>query len=163
MRDKARITIREPNGVERSRPLSSRGLTVGRGADNNVALAYDSISRNHLQITFESGQYYVADLNSANGTFLGTKRLPPNQPVAWDPRQELRVGDVVISLEYAYTRAISSASDEGGETIVGNVDHFFPPDTEKHRRRTCLLLLGVVASVAICAVLATVIYLFVFS
>lgn len=163
MSDKARISIREPNGVERSRPLSARGLTVGRGAENNLALAYDSISRHHLQITFEDGQYYVTDLDSANGTYLGSTRLPPNQPAPWHPRQELRVGEVVITLEYASAQPISSASDERGETgetMVGHMTDYLTPGSEKKSRRTCLLLLAVVAGVAICAGVVTVIYLF---
>ncbi len=39
-----------------------------------------AISRVHCQITKLNGQYQIADLGSANGTFINGRRLEPNQP-----------------------------------------------------------------------------------
>jgi pSer/pThr/pTyr-binding forkhead associated (FHA) protein len=94
-----RITTIEPNGVKRTRPITARGLVIGRGSDCELAIAYAAVSRYHAQITFDRGRYYVTDLNSANGTYLGNNRLEPNMPTVWMPGQALRIGDVFIHLE----------------------------------------------------------------
>ena len=95
----SQITVIEPNGIKRTKPLAGRGLSIGRGEDNDLMLAYAAISRNHAQITFDAGRYYVTDLNSANGTYLSNKKLEPSVPTVWTPGQPLRIGDVLIHLE----------------------------------------------------------------
>ncbi len=45
-------------------------LTIGRGARNDVLIKDKVVSKNHVRIFFDSGYYYVEDLNSANGTYL---------------------------------------------------------------------------------------------
>jgi hypothetical protein len=40
-----------------------------------------AISRVHCKITFAQGQYFIADLNSANGTFVNRTRIDPQKPV----------------------------------------------------------------------------------
>ena len=45
------------------------------------ALAFDSaISREHAEIRFSAGGFFVVDLGSANGTFVNGKPLPPREP-----------------------------------------------------------------------------------
>ena len=45
--------------------------TLGRGADCNIVLDHESVSRNHAQIRItDEGYLAVQDLNSGNGTFL---------------------------------------------------------------------------------------------
>jgi predicted component of type VI protein secretion system len=92
------ITIIEPNGVQRTRPLTVRGLTIGREASNDLLISYDRVSRRHAQVIFDQGYYYVIDLNSANGTYLGNNRLAPNEPTVWVPGTPLSIGDVLIHL-----------------------------------------------------------------
>lgn len=117
------ITIIEPNGVERTRPISPGGLTISRGHDNMLALGYDLISRYHAQVTFEGGRYYVTDLNSANGTYLGKNRLTPNMPTVWKPGQPLRVGEVIIQLQQVVQP--HQAAQDAGATVIGQL----PDDT----------------------------------
>lgn len=99
MMNRAQITVTEPNGVRRSRPLPPHGLTIGRGSNNDLVIAYEFASRNHAQVTFDGQNYYVVDLNSANGTYLGNNRLAPHVPAVWLPNQPLRIGNVLIHIE----------------------------------------------------------------
>jgi pSer/pThr/pTyr-binding forkhead associated (FHA) protein len=49
------------------------------------------ISRRHARILLNSGEYFLEDLGSTNGTFVNRgRRLPPGQP------QPLREGDEII-------------------------------------------------------------------
>ena len=117
-----RIIVTEPNGVQRTRPITSWGLTIGRGDDNDLVVAYGAVSRKHAVITSERGRYYVADLGSTTGTYLGNARLEPNTPTSWLPGQPLRIGDVVIRLEQTAT------ADSKSDTFHGV---FVPVDARK--------------------------------
>lgn len=48
--------------------------TIGRSNQNKIIIKDPYISKNHLKIVKDEGDYYIEDLNSANGTFInGTK------------------------------------------------------------------------------------------
>lgn len=94
-----RIAVVEPTGVRRSMPLTARGLTIGRDSNNDVSVTYPFISRSHARITFDGQNYYVTDLESANGTYLGHARLVPNTPTLWYPGTPLHVGDVLLHID----------------------------------------------------------------
>ena len=55
------------------RPDSSTSL--GRSQDNDVVLSDKSISRRHATITPSNGGFYLRDLNSQNGTYVGSQRV----------------------------------------------------------------------------------------
>jgi hypothetical protein len=44
--------------------------TIGRGSDNDIILADDSVSRHHARIRFEKGKFVYWDLASANFSYL---------------------------------------------------------------------------------------------
>lgn len=50
-------------------------LTLGRNKDNGVFLKDPFISKNHLIIIKDEGNYFLEDLNSANGTFLNQDKV----------------------------------------------------------------------------------------
>jgi adenylate cyclase len=62
---------------ERFFPLVGRSYwTIGRGKDNDIVIKDHCISRNHaiLQST-ETGDFYLIDLGSRNGTFVNGRRV----------------------------------------------------------------------------------------
>ncbi len=73
-------------------------MTIGRSDDNEITLPSNSISRQHARISFDGQRYQVTDLNSTNGTFLGSTRLLPGVPENWSPDQPLRMGDYWLKL-----------------------------------------------------------------
>ncbi len=107
-----RIQIVEPNGIERTRPLTEHGLTIGRVYENDLMLAYPTVSRHHARVSFDGQQYVVTDLGSGNGTFLDDVRLPPNTPTPWQNNQTLRIGNIVIRLIQSEVRASGRNQDE---------------------------------------------------
>ena len=95
----ARINIIEPNGVKRSVALGNRPLTIGRDPECDIAIGYERASRHHAQIAFDGQRYFIIDLNSTNGTYLGNTRLTPNVPTEWFPNVSARIGDIYFHLE----------------------------------------------------------------
>ncbi len=103
------VTIIEPNGIRRTRPLTGK-VGIGRGVENELMVVYNDVSRRHAEISYHAGRYYVTDLGSANGTYLGDVLLPPNEPTVWMPGQSLRVGRVLVTLDQA-----APPSEEGAD------------------------------------------------
>lgn len=84
--------LQSPNPPpEREKVFTTFPLVVGRdGCDFNVP--DQRISRQHLKITLQGGKFFVTDLESRNGTFIGEVKLPPNQPTPINGSATLRLG-----------------------------------------------------------------------
>lgn len=68
----------------------SSSWILGRGAACAISIAKKAISRRHAVIGYmHSGQFYIMDLGSSNGTRLNHRKLAPLQ------RQALQDGDVI--------------------------------------------------------------------
>jgi hypothetical protein len=74
--------ILDINGLKKD--LVPGTYTLGRGTEVDIQIHDPGISRKHLSITVDE-KVIVTDLNSTNGTFLGTERV-----------QELIVEDTII-------------------------------------------------------------------
>ena len=56
--------------------IKKDSVTIGRDQNKDIPLPLDSmISRAHARITYENGEYWLEDLGSTNGTFIGEKRV----------------------------------------------------------------------------------------
>lgn len=67
----------------------SRGITpdIDCGVDNGV-------SRRHAQLTTDGTRWWVEDLQSSNGTFVGeATSAPPDSPIAGGAKREIDQGD----------------------------------------------------------------------
>jgi hypothetical protein len=64
--------ILDINGLKKD--LAPGTYTLGRGTEVDIQIHDPGISRKHLSITVDE-KVVVKDLNSTNGTFLGTKRV----------------------------------------------------------------------------------------
>ena len=78
--------------------------TVGRDVSADITLEDPNISRKHFKIRKENEQYYIKDLNSANGTVLQDKELKPAKSYL------IQSGDVVLILDIEITFEIKNLS-----------------------------------------------------
>lgn len=152
-----RISIVEPNGIQRVRPLTRQGLTIGRGTENDLVLAYSNISRNHARITCQGQSYYVTDLGSANGTYLGDAKLEPNVPKLWQWGRPLKIGDITINLIQVESQPATVG--DTGVTFVGIPGQ--SPGLAGGKNSSRMLILWI-AIAAILLIVAAVIVYFVF-
>lgn len=117
------ILVHTPAGEDNPIVIKSPRLTIGRVEPNDIVVRDDRVSRQHAVIQQADGRYTVTDLESLNGTYLGGERIPPKQPVPWQPGQPLRIGDHTLFLQLpgALTGA-SAASYAGtyGESFAGS-------------------------------------------
>jgi tetratricopeptide (TPR) repeat protein len=104
------VTVRliaEFMGERREHRLREGTTVIGRDPSCNIVFSDPSLSRRHLECTFESGRILVRDLNTKNGTFLGSQRieearLPPGVP--------LRAGNVWLRFETEEHEEVLAAS-----------------------------------------------------
>ncbi len=50
-----------------------QGFTAGRSLDNDIVIQNGDISRHHLEVKQENGDWWIYDLNSANGIYIQDK------------------------------------------------------------------------------------------
>ena len=73
-------------------------LTVGRREDSDICLNYDNqVSREHASLVYDGQRFWLEDLRSTNGTFLGDTRITGR--VELHPGQLFRVGRTWLRLE----------------------------------------------------------------
>ena len=111
-RKAAEKTARKPARTGRGQPTKvvvldgpSRGTTVsldqapiliGRGNDAAIRLDDDYVSTRHARIASSADQWFVEDLGSTNGTYVGTARITPPTTLALGT--QVRIGKTILEL-----------------------------------------------------------------
>jgi pSer/pThr/pTyr-binding forkhead associated (FHA) protein len=93
---KPRIVVK---GLEEgvTQPFNDDRITMGRRADNHLVLDGDNISRQHAAVERRTGQYFICDLGSANGTYLNEERID-SAPLKDGDRVRIGSISLVVSL-----------------------------------------------------------------
>lgn len=71
-------------------------LLIGRGGDAAIRLDDDYVSTRHARIVASGDQWYVEDLGSTNGTYVGSSRI--TQPTALQLGSQIRIGKTILEL-----------------------------------------------------------------
>lgn len=72
--------------------IRSRLTHIGRGAHNEISLADDSVSDSHAKLQRRDEGWYVVDMGSTNGTYVGGRRILGESLLEGAP--DLRVGGI---------------------------------------------------------------------
>src|SRR6185295_14248957 len=92
-------------------------LTVGRDPQNIISLPDVLASRRHALIDASpTGDAYIMDLDSSNGTFLNDKKLKPHAKVMLRANDCVRIGGKLISF---VTNQASSEPRVFGAKVAG--------------------------------------------
>ncbi|MHB1295105.1 MAG: protein kinase domain-containing protein [Anaerolineae bacterium] len=122
--DHDRIVLLAPSGTSRAFPVRGAEVVIGRAADADLVIDDPRASRHHVQVRFDGAEYRVLDLNSSNGTFVGSSKLLPGVPESWTADKVLRVGDHLLKLERGRAGASPLATPPvvAGGTYVGRAE-----------------------------------------
>jgi hypothetical protein len=86
----AALVIRAGGGrVGESFPLNADRMTIGRRPDSSIFLDDVTVSRDHALLVRRSGDFYLDDLGSLNGTYVNRHRIESHRLEDGD---ELQVG-----------------------------------------------------------------------
>ena len=81
---------------------------VGRGAHNDIIVADESVSDSHAKLQRREDGWYVVDMGSTNGTYVGGRRIEGEAPLVGAP--DVRFGGVKFIFRVPDAAAAGSAS-----------------------------------------------------
>ncbi|NUR09799.1 MAG: FHA domain-containing protein [Nocardioidaceae bacterium] len=90
------VQIVEGANEGESASLDHAPLLIGRGADAAIRLDDDYVSTRHARIASNGDQWFVEDLGSTNGTYIGSHRL--TQPTTIQLGSKIRIGKTTLEL-----------------------------------------------------------------
>ena len=67
---------------------------VGRGPHNDIVIVEESVSDSHAKLQRREGMWYVTDLGSTNGTYIGGRRIAAEEKLSTDA--DIRFGGVPL-------------------------------------------------------------------
>jgi cytochrome P450/NADPH-cytochrome P450 reductase len=100
---------REPDAAP---PLPVTVLRIGRAPDNDIVLADSNVSRYHAELTTTAGGCRLADLGSANGTFVNGQQITAVPLAEGDV---VGIGSVTFRLTGGELQEFDGADAEGTE------------------------------------------------
>ena len=81
---------------ETQKTLLSTTVTIGRSRDNQLVVDDPQVSSHHAEICPTGQGYVIADLNSANGTFVNGQRLVGNSPRPLYSNDKIGIGNTTF-------------------------------------------------------------------
>jgi pSer/pThr/pTyr-binding forkhead associated (FHA) protein len=76
--------------------LAQAPILIGRGNDAAIRLDDDYVSTRHARIAASGDQWFVEDLGSTNGTYIGSARI--TQPTTLTLGTQVRIGKTILEL-----------------------------------------------------------------
>ncbi len=98
----AKLSLQNGQMAGRSYLFHQVVTTIGRTNGNDLIISGRTVSRRHARLWFEGGRWYLADMQSANGTLINNMRLQPNQAVALNDGDIINFGDEVVVFNIVY-------------------------------------------------------------
>ena len=89
------LVVEGGNAGERA-DLDKAPILIGRGTDAAIRLDDDYVSTRHARIAASGDQWFVEDLGSTNGTYIGTVRI--TQPTTLTLGTQVRIGKTILEL-----------------------------------------------------------------
>jgi pSer/pThr/pTyr-binding forkhead associated (FHA) protein len=91
------INARLESGKEATHRFFQSEVTIGRDPNCDFPVIDDAISAHHARVSFHHSQWWLEDLNSTNGTFIGKNRVAvPTVLISGD---EFRCGNSIFRVE----------------------------------------------------------------
>jgi pSer/pThr/pTyr-binding forkhead associated (FHA) protein len=90
------LTVTEGSLAGTTLSLIETGVLLGRNPECTLVLDDDFASGRHARIFRRDGGWFVEDLGSTNGTYMGSTRL--TQPVPVEAGSTLRIGKTIFEL-----------------------------------------------------------------
>ncbi len=98
-------------------PVRTALTHIGRGAHNDVRLADDSVSETHAKLQRRDDGWYVVDMDSTNGTYVGGTRIAGERRLDGTP--DVRFG----GMKMRFTPADAAADGESrGTRAIASVE-----------------------------------------
>lgn len=92
----SKLQIVDGPNAGQSVPLGDGPILLGRGTDAAIRLDDDYVSTRHARFATNGEQWFVEDLGSTNGTYIGNQRVTSPVPVSIGT--SVRLGKTIVEL-----------------------------------------------------------------
>jgi pSer/pThr/pTyr-binding forkhead associated (FHA) protein len=93
----SQLVISEGVNAGVSVPLEGTPILLGRGADATIRLDDDYVSTRHARFVPHGDDWYIEDLGSTNGTYIGSQRI--TGPMVVSIGVQVRLGKTIAELK----------------------------------------------------------------
>ncbi|MFT4234914.1 MAG: FHA domain-containing protein [Microbacterium sp.] len=90
------ITSGQMSGLEI--PLGRGPITIGRSSESGLVIRDDYTSSHHARLVLWGDQWMLQDLESTNGSFVNGSRVKPDEPVALQLGDQVKIGATTFEL-----------------------------------------------------------------
>ena len=93
------VLLKTPDGSATGEriQLNTQGVLIGRSPERcKVVLPVNAVSREHAQIEYTQGQFFLIDLESRNKTFVNNKVLSPRTPTLLKDGDGIKICDFLF-------------------------------------------------------------------
>ena len=90
------MLVSEGSNTGERADLENAPILIGRGSDAAIRLDDDYVSTRHARIAASGDQWFVEDLGSTNGTYVGSVRI--TQPTTITLGTQVRIGKTILEL-----------------------------------------------------------------
>jgi predicted component of type VI protein secretion system len=97
--------------------IPPHGISIGRGAENQVVIADNLASRRHALVWFAQGNAFIRDEGSTNGTFVNGTRVTVPTPLR--ARDQIQIGQTILIVN-----AGNGATASAIQPTRANTNHF---------------------------------------
>lgn len=112
------LTLDGPEGRHRFAMVGDE-IIIGRAPSCDIAIGHKSISRRHVRIALEGGQFIAEDLGSQNGSRINNRRI--NGPTPFRVGDKVQMSEFTIEVGYLETPKTSAAGPQkSGRTMMIN-------------------------------------------
>ncbi len=124
----AALVVIHGDDLGRKFDLNVECLTIGRGADSDIQVDQQAVSRRHAEVRSEEGRLLVEDLGSTNGTILNDEQV--DAPTRLRNGDLLKIGRTIFkfiasnNIEAAYHDEIYRMTTVDGLTQIFNRRYF---------------------------------------
>jgi eukaryotic-like serine/threonine-protein kinase len=98
----ARLTFLNGQLAGRAYLFHQDVTTIGRTNGNDLIISGRTVSRRHARFWFDTNRWYIADMQSANGTLVNNLRIQPNQAIPLNDGDSINFGDEIVTFNIVY-------------------------------------------------------------
>ncbi len=122
--------IVEEEGIERTDYQFRKLFYIGRDESCEIQVNSLGVSRKHAEVSFSRGRWWIKDLKSTNGIFIGGERIT-RIPLGKSTKVELGYGDVsLIFMVEGYSPEAMTLHDEE-PSVTQYMKHYFEPSSDE--------------------------------
>ena len=109
------LTLTGPEGRHRFAMVGDE-IILGRAPSCDIAIGHKSISRRHLRVAMEGGQFIAEDLGSQNGTRINNRRI--NGPTPFKIGDKVQMSEFTIELGFLEAPSTAVGPQKSGKTMM---------------------------------------------